>query len=333
MAYDLDEEDIKKKFSITDIKLKSNSKKPKFEWKISEAREKLRSKGIDESLIIPYNYRPFDVATTYYSDHFLSRTRKKIMTNFLGKKNLGLLIGRAGQNVKSKEWDLVLVTDIIPDQNIFYRGGATIFPLYTYSGLLGKESNFTHHFIEFMSKTYPNSSPEQIFSYIYAVLNSKKYGMEYADFLDIDYPRIPFTKDIKKFEKLSELGTKLIDLHTMKAKTHRGKFTYGIEGTDKVESLKFENSKIFINSGQYFGGVSDEIWQFQLGGYQVAEKWLKDRIGKELTLNEIQRYLEILGIISETIILVDQIDKIDYDSDIATTSFEIHFPSLKSSSE
>lgn len=158
---------------------------------------------------------------------------------------------------------------------------------------------------------------KNIFYYIYAILYSNTYRAKYAEFLKIDFPRIPFTKDYKLFKKLGMLGEQLADLHLLKPASPAGgsedldktisKFQG--EGNNKVEKLKYETEKVWINKEQYFDGIKEEIWQYQIGGYQVCEKWLKDRKERTLTKDEILTYCKIVTALSKTIKLQNEIDK------------------------
>ncbi len=281
----LNKAEIKQTLGIEDIKVRDPIGGMKYEWEISKAREELRKTGIQEELIVRYNYRPFDYAYTYFSDIFLSRTRKNIMKHIFNKSNIGLLVGRAGQNVKSKKWDLIFVTDCIPDQNMFYRGGATFLPLYLYDDKIeGKKvPNFTDEFSSFLVHLYnsKNITPEEVLAYIYAVLHSENYREKYAEFLKINFPNIPFVKDYKEFKELVVLGEELINIHLMKTVQKRNIAKFETSGSDLVEFIKYKDEKLFINKNQFFDNICAEIWDFSIGGYQVLDKWLRSRKGGE----------------------------------------------------
>jgi len=151
---------------------------------------------------------------------------------------------------------------------------------------------------------------KNIFYYIYAVLYSNTYRTKYAEFLKIDFPRIPFTKNYKLFIQLGKLGKQLADLHLLKSKElDKSISQFPIEGSNKVEKPKYENEKVWINKEQYFDGIQEEIWQYQIGGYKVCDKWLKDRKGRTLILDEIKTYCKIVTSLSKTIELQKEIDK------------------------
>lgn len=151
---------------------------------------------------------------------------------------------------------------------------------------------------------------KNIFYYIYAILYSNSYRKKYAEFLKIDFPRIPFTKDYKLFKNLGTLGEQLADLHLLNSKDLDKTISdFPKDESNKVEKLKYENEKVWINSTQYFNGVKDEVWNYQIGGYQVCEKWLKDRKGRTLSTEEIRTYCKIVTALSKTIELQKEIDK------------------------
>lgn len=311
----LNKAEVKQALNLEDIKIRDPAGGIKYEWEVSKAREELNKTGIQEDLIIKYNYRPFDLAFTYYSDIFLSRTRKNIMKHIFNRENMGLLVGRAGQNVKSKKWDLIFVTNCIPDQNIFYRGGATFLPLYLYENKEGKKSpNFTEKFSEFITQLYDSKkiSPEEILTYIYAVLHSENYRQEYTEFLKIDFPNIPFVKDYNTFKKFVALGEELVNLHLMKTSPKRNIAKFETPGSNLVEFIKYHDKKVYINKNQYFDNISDEIWNYSIGGYQVLDKWLRSRKGEKLSHRDIELFVKIVSIIFETIKIMEEINRMRY---------------------
>ncbi|MEW6654182.1 MAG: type ISP restriction/modification enzyme, partial [Bacteroidota bacterium] len=153
-------------------------------------------------------------------------------------------------------------------------------------------------------------TPEEIFYYIYAMLYSNTYRTKYAEFLKIDFPRVPFTRDYKIFTNLGKLGNQLADLHLLKSKELDKTISkFPVDGNNKVEKPKYENEKVWINKEQFFDGIKEEVWLYQIGGYQICEKWLKDRKGRTLTLEEIQTYCKIVSALSKTLEVQSEIDK------------------------
>ncbi|MEF3244516.1 MAG: hypothetical protein K6343_00820, partial [Caldisericaceae bacterium] len=154
-------------------------------------------------------------------------------------------------------------------------------------------------------------TPEEIFYYIYAVLYSNVYRTKYAEFLKIDFPRIPFTSDYDIFAKMSALGKRLTDLHLLKSPeldSPVAKFQgSGNSEVVKVNFVENEN-RVYINETQYFEGISKEVFEYQIGGYEVLSKWLKDRKGRYLTLDETITYCKIATALFRTIAIQQEID-------------------------
>ncbi|MCZ7612128.1 MAG: hypothetical protein M5T52_00890 [Ignavibacteriaceae bacterium] len=175
--------------------------------------------------------------------------------------------------------------------------------------------------------------------YIYAVLHSPSYRKKYKEFLKIDFPRVPYPKNKESFKKLVTLGTELRLLHLLESpKVNQFITTYPVSGNNEVEKIRFENSshaelgsaskipkqacltarqvrndnngKVFINKEQYFGKVPEIVWNFYIGGYQPAQKWLKDRKGRTLTNSDIEHYQKIIAALTETDRIMKEIDKI-----------------------
>ncbi len=147
----------------------------------------------------------------------------------------------------------------------------------------------------------------------YAVFHSPTYRERYAEFLKIDFPRLPLTSDVKLFATLAKFGAELVSLHLMKSpKLIKTMTTFEVEGDNEVASAHPEyvekHMRIHINKTQYFEGVPQEIWDFHIGGYQVLHKWLKDRCGRVLSSDDLEHYQEIVVALSETIRIMSEID-------------------------
>jgi predicted helicase len=248
--------------------------------------------------------------------------RGEVMQHML-EENVGLITRR--QMLGSKPCNYVFISDKIISDGIIRsdnKGGESIFPLYLYPET-NKKDLFNEHetgekkpnikpeLFEELKKNFKKEvTPEEIFYYIYAVLYSNIYRTKYAEFLKIDFPRVPFTKDYKLFIQLAKLGKQLADLHLLKSNELEKTISkFPIEGNNKVEKPRFDNGKVWINKEQYFDGVKEEVWQYQIGGYQVCDKWLKDRKDRTLTLDEIKTYCKIVTALSKTIDLQKEIDK------------------------
>ena len=153
--------------------------------------------------------------------------------------------------------------------------------------------------------------PEDIFNYAYAIFHSPTYRIRYAEFLKIDFPRLPLTSDKVLFKALTEKGVELVALHLMESPVLNIPITqYPVSGSNVVEKVEYKEAdqRVFINKEQYFEGVPAEVWNFHVGGYQVCQKWLKDRKGRMLSYDDITHYQKIVVALKETIRLMAEID-------------------------
>jgi predicted helicase len=305
------------------------------DWKVELAQKDLKDSGLIKKDLVPILYRPFDVRYTYYTGNsrgFHCMPRSEIMQHMLNE-NIGMLFTRP----QSPQYEFsALLSDGIIDQCVVGNksagaGISYIAPLYLYPERKEKKKGIHVQMMMFEPETeyatrQPNINtalfeelktnykkavqPEEIFYYIYSVLYSRTYRTKYAEFLSRDFPRVPFTKNYKLFIQLSKLGGLLADLHLLKAKElDKVKMEFSLKGNNKVEKLIYENEKVWINKEQFFDNVKEEVWQYQIGGYHVCEKWLKDRKERILTLEEIQTYGKILTALFRTIELQKEIDK------------------------
>jgi len=179
-----------------------------------------------------------------------------------------------------------------------------------------RKSNFADEFTKYIKARYKKApTPEQILGYIYAILYAPSYREKYLEYLKIDFPRIPFVEDEKLFYKISVLGSELIEHHLMKQNYPKNNIKYPVAGDDAIEEVRYEvgksSGRIYINKTQYFENVTKEIWEFEIGGYQVLEKWLRSRRDKKentLSYQEQETFMQICNILSFTI---NQMGKID----------------------
>jgi len=157
--------------------------------------------------------------------------------------------------------------------------------------------------------------PEDIFNYMYAVFHSPTYRERYAEFLKIDFPRLPLTSNADLFRELCKLGDGLVGLHLMEAS---GQIitSFPETGNNVIEKVEYtqsaddpERGRVWINKTQYFADVPPQVWNFHVGGYQVCHKWLKDRKGRALSFDDIRHYQKIVAALAETIYLMDEIDE------------------------
>jgi hypothetical protein len=280
------------------------------DWKVEFAQKDLIESGLDKKRIVPILYRPFDVRYTYYTGRsrgFICMPRPEVMPH-MKQNNLALIVPK-----QFKEKPGAFVTNsIIGHKTVSAYDINYLFPLYCYYDVMKKEININHVLVTSLSKTYKREiNPEETFNFIYAVLYSNIYRARYAEFLKIDFPRIPFTKDCKIFSKIEELGDRLVDLHLLKSKElEQPVARFQRKGDNKVEKPKYEKSRVYINAIQYFDGVKPEVWEYQIGGYQVCDKWLKDRKHRTLSLEDIKHYCKIVTALEKTIGIQKDIDKL-----------------------
>ena len=165
--------------------------------------------------------------------------------------------------------------------------------------------------VDEIEKIVGKVSSEDVFDYIYAVLHSPSYREKYKEFLKIDFPRIPYPKDKKSFKALIRLGSELRSLHLLESPSVN-KFitTYLVDGSNTVEKPTYKEGDVYINENQYFGKVPKVAWEFWIGGYQPAQKWLKDRKGRELTNEDIEHYQKMIIALTETTKIQTEIDEV-----------------------
>ncbi|MBU4509484.1 hypothetical protein KJ830_00395 [bacterium] len=279
------------------------------DWKVKTAKTDLINNPI---LINQLQYRPFDLRFVNYTGAtkgIMSYPRFEVMKNFVNK-NIGLIFKRGFPEENSVP---VFVSANIIDRRSWTRAGMqgaeTIAPLYLYTENGSKTPNLKKEIIAEIEKVVGNVTPEDLFDYIYAILHSPRYREKYKEFLKIDFPRVPYPKDTKTFKKLVTFGAELRSLHLLESpKVNQFITTYPITGTDIVEKLAYKNGKVFINTEQYFGNVPEVVWNFYIGGYQPAQKWLKDRKGRALTNADIEHYQKIIVALAETNRIMKEID-------------------------
>jgi len=286
-----------------------------------------------------YDYRPFDTRNICYDLSRVVRARFSVMKHFIGKENIGFCLMRS--LINTKDFSTVLLSQNIMDIN-YYGFQTYLFPLYLYPGNDGLQLNKGINPLAFETERIPNLDkqifaeiekrlgvaiePIELLDYIYAVLHSPSYRERYKEFLKIDFPRVSFPENAEKFHKLVEFGGKLRRLHLLEdIKIPAGMAEYNISGSNEVEKTTFfrhcascpqspeyntENGRVYINEKQYFTSIPETAWNFYIGGYQPAQKWLKDRKGRKLNFEDVQHYRTIIVALTETDCLMKNIDKV-----------------------
>lgn len=316
-------------------------------WSAESALKELRSATEWESLVIPCLYRPFDTRWLFHHRSFIDRPRPEVNRHML-LPNLSLVTTR-----QTKEPFAVVATNLICGQHkiaaVYDR--SYFIPLYLYDETLSfdltsksvgvaqpesRRPNFSAAFLSRLADELQlpqkrhglpaDLTPEDIFHYIYAVFHSPSYRSRYAEFLKIDFPRLPLTGNLGMFRALAQLGGELVGLHLVEfalkgeanapAEWPRYPRVASFTGSDStIEKFPaadkaWKGGSVAINASSGFEGVPEEVWNFHIGGYQVCHKWLKDRKGRALTDEDILHYCKIVTALNETIRLMRRIDEV-----------------------
>jgi len=267
-------------------------------------------------------YRPFDVRHIYYSKWVIERPIYDTMRHML-EDNIGICFVR--QYSGNTTYSHFIVSECMVDNRAFFssKGIIQLAPLYLYPDKKNinlfnhaqteKIPNITPLLFEKLSECYKQKpTPEEILYYIYGIFYSNIYRETYAEFLKIDFPRVPFTSDYDLFIEMGKLGKELTALHLLKSPELDSPIAkyQGSEDNDRIEKVIYEENeqRIFINKDKYFEGISPEVWNYYIGGYQVLQKYLKDR--KDRMMDDAPRYCRIVTALHKTIEIQKQIDNI-----------------------
>ncbi len=314
------------------------------DWKVHLAQKDLLDSGPSRRKVVPVLYRPFDVRYTYYTGHsrgFICMPRPKVMGHMLGGENLAIITVRRVPTDKPPRFFMV-TTEIISNGSIRSDNQSIdyLFPLYLYPTAdrdslftdlepAKRQPNLNPRLIAALADAYGRKpAPEDIFHYIYAVLYAPAYRETYADFLRMDFPRIPFTKDASLFKKAAKLGERLTGLHLLHIPEldpptcrFEGKGDNRV-GKGKKEGLRYDpgEERVCINPAQHFTPVAEHVWTYRIGGYQVCEKWLKDRRERSLNLDDIRTCCRMVTALKLTIDIQAEIDTLYPDIEEQTLS-------------
>jgi predicted helicase len=306
---------------ISDRQIKERYKlKDSASWQVEPARKAVARLNI-ESLIEKVLHRPFDVRYIFLSSSCADRLRIEVMRHLL-KPNLALLTMRG---IREERFQHFLVSEMPVNKDaLSSKDNCYIFPLYLYPDTDNEQGNlFTERTpnlsSDFLSaireKLGCTPTPEEIFYYAYAVFHSPTYRQRYAEFLKIDFPRLPLTSNNQLFQALYQKGQELVELHLMKSKKLNKLIAkYPVSGENAVTSVTYKPAlqRVYINTQQYFEGIPPEVWAFKVGGYQVLEKWLKDRkkAGRCLSFDDILHYQRVAVALKETMQIMAEIDRL-----------------------
>jgi predicted helicase len=292
----------------------------------------LMNKTFKSKFIQPIQYRPFDNRWIYYDPEIISRPAEKAMKHLLFNDNLSLSLKRQSKFVFS----YCFIHKSICESCLFESAYAnnTEFPLYLYSrnkeqqttDQLIRTPNLNHQIIKIIEEklellftnekelTKGTFAPIDILDYIYGVLHSPTYREKYKEFLKIDFPRIPYPRNQDTFWRLVKLGGEIRQTHLLESPVlEKPMSKYPLTGTNIVGKIKYVDGNVFINETQFFENVPEVVWNFYIGGYQPAQKWLKDRKDRELQVEDIRHYLKIIVALNETDRLMKEIDKVEFE--------------------
>lgn len=307
------------------------------DWQVNYARKDLLDSINGKGAYCKISYRPFDDKWTFYtgqSKGFHCYPRNEIMKHFLYGQNIGIVTSRQCVG----DWQYIFISKLIGEFNLTGTAGrfgsGNYFPLYLYPETNGQQT------IGLANERTPNLNPEivrqiaeglgltftpekgategtfapiDLLDYIYAVLHSPRYRETYKEFLKIDFPRVPYPKDAGTFWQLVALGGELRQIHLLESPAVEQYITqYPVGGDNAVDKPTYQNGRVYINAEQYFDSVPEVAWSFYIGGYQPAQKWLKDRRGRQLAFEDILHYQKIIVALTETDRLMKEIDRIDF---------------------
>jgi hypothetical protein len=310
----------------------------KLGWDVAKARALLKQEKNLKALIQEIDYRPFDTRKIFYHRSLVWGMSSPTMQHVLNKKNIGISTTRS---IEAGEFQHVFVSQhLIGHHFVSLKEVNYFFPLWLYpdeSRLAFRRDRVPNLKPEFLRATalklelsqsgadnVPSGlTAEDIFHYAYAVFFSPGYRNRYAEFLKIDFPRLPLTGDLELFRALTRLGGELVALHLMESpELDHLITTYTGPKNPEVGRIGWSEDTVWLDAaatkkGQPatpgtigFRGVSEAVWNFHIGGYQVCEKWLKDRKGRTLTKDDIAHYQKIVVALNETIRLMGEIDEV-----------------------
>lgn len=291
----LSDEDLRRRYSLTDNR----------DWQVSTARSRAKSDATLEGRIVPCDYRPFDRRFCMLDETMMDYPRWSILKNTLPADNFGLNFVR---QTKMPSWQHGVVSKF-PTPAVFVeiKDGSNFAPLYVQEDIdQTRRVNFDAKLwkkLRAKAKDKAHGEPDELatFDYIYGVLHCPAYRDTFAEFLKIDFPRIPWPASPAEFWDVAGKGGQLRRLHLMEpAAIGDTPYPFLGEGDGTVADVKFKGGKVWINDSQNFGDVPQTAWDALIGGYQPAQKWLKDRKGRTLSFDDVKHYQRIIKILLET---------------------------------
>lgn len=324
-----DFESAKAKYDLGDVR----------ERTLLESWQMVREMKEPQQFLTRMLYRPFDMRHLFYHHSLVRWPVYAIMHHLLAGKNKAIITTR----ITKDSWDSLACNQVMGHKALAAYDVNYLFPLYLYpdgsrASLFdndeptdapgGRSPNlsrsFIGHFAERLKMDFIEDGkgdlektfgPEDVFDYMYGVFHSPTFRERYAEFLKIDFPRLPLTSNAALFRALCRMGDELVGLHLMEKQASLIT-RYPVAGDNTVEKVRYTEpgsiapeGRVWINKDQYIEGVSPEVWAFHIGGYQVCQKWLKDRKGRQLTYDDLTHYQRVVSALSETMRLMAEIDE------------------------
>jgi len=235
--------------------------------------------------------------------------RGEVMQHFVAGENIGLNICR---QAKGADWHHIFATNSVSESSYVSNKTSeigSVFPLYLYENG-EKIANLDPAIVAQIEAVVGATTPEDILDYVYAYLHAPSYRAQFGEFLKTDFPRVPLPASKELFSNLVGHGRHLRGLHLLTDPAVRQPITaFPNTGSDVVEKLSYKNGRVYINDEQYWDGVPEAVWKFYIGGYQPAQKYLKDRKGQKLSNSEMENYEQMIVSLHETFKVMASIDK------------------------
>jgi predicted helicase len=335
------EDTINEFLSLSDeeARIRFNLGRDVRDWQVNFAKSDLKNNYPTKGKFTKISYRPFDDKWTFYtgkSKGFHCYPRTEVMQH-LTNLNYGLTLSKQFKTGE-KYLHSFISNKIIESSYVSNRTSeiTSVFPLYLNNKTkedqqsvfknLARVPNLNIELVNEIATglglTYTSEveektntfAPIDLLDYIYAVLYSPIYREKYREFLKIDFPRVPYPKNADKFWQLVAKGGELRQIHLLESSAVEKFITsFPVSGSNEVpKAPEYNNERVYINKEQYFENVPGVAWNFFIGGYQPAQKWLKDRKGRVLTKEDINHYQKIIVALTETDRIMKEIDKIDF---------------------
>lgn len=284
-------------------------------FRVAEAARRTAADADWQAKLLPFLYRPFDLRWVLYADYVVERMREPVMRHLLAGENLALVVPR-----QHKEEPGALATRWLTGHKAVSAYDVnTVFPLYLYRpGLFAAPvPNLGEAFLRRLARQVGEvPAPEAVFGYVYAVLYSRRFRGRYEDLLRRDFPRIPLPPDRRLFEGLAAVGGALAGLHLLRPEGGAPRVQFPVrgsgllgEGNKLPRDYRPAERRVVVNEeGQCFTGIEPAAWEYRVGGYQVLDRWLKDRAGRLLAAEEIEHFCRAATAIHRTLELERSVD-------------------------